>query len=63
MILASVEDNTTLAIIIKRQDDVVKAVDTLKGSITLQNNAIYKNYEELKAQVVKQAEIIAKQQQ
>ncbi len=62
MILASGEDGTALANINKRMDDVVKAVDALKNIITAQNTMANKNYEELKAQVDKQAEIIAKQQ-
>ena len=63
MILASGEDGTALANINKRMDDVVKAVDALKDTITAQNTMVNKNYEDLKAQVDKQAEIIAKQQQ
>lgn len=60
MIMASGEDGTVLANIGKRLDDVVKAVDALKNTITAQDTMMNKNYEELKVQVDKQAEIIAK---
>ncbi len=63
MILAFGGDATALTNINKRMDDVVEAVDSLKNTITAQNTMVNKNYEELKAQVDKQAEIIAKQQQ
>ncbi len=63
MILASGGDDATLADINKRLDDVVKAVDALKNIITSPDSVMNKNYEELKARVDKQAEIIAKQQQ
>ncbi len=62
MILASGEDGTTLAGINKRMDDVVKAMEALKDTITAQNSVANKNYEKLRARVDKQ-EIIAKQQQ
>ncbi len=63
MILAFGEDGTALANNNRRIDDLVKAVDALKNTIMAQNTMVNKNYEELKIQVDKQAEIIAKQQQ
>lgn len=63
MILASGEDSSTLTNINKRIDELVKAIDALRNTISSQNMVLQKNYEELKARVDKQGQIIEKQQQ